>query len=66
MSKRALGIDGVDITPTFALFGQVSDEFKVGDNALGGAFGDTGTLSQVADSQVGVLGDHEQDSAVIG
>jgi hypothetical protein len=60
------GVDPVVVSSSLALAVDVASFDEVAEDALGGAFGDSDVVGDVAEPDVRVLGDGEQDLGVVG
>jgi hypothetical protein len=65
MLERLGAIDGVSVSASDPGAGEKTDRNEVVDDRLGGAFGDADSIGEVADADVGVLGDRDQGFAVV-
>jgi hypothetical protein len=66
MAKRAVRIDLVVIPPPPPSAPEVARLDQVGDDRLGGPFGDADLVGDVATAYGGIVGDAHHDVAVIG
>ena len=60
-----VGSDAVVVSPADAFALDVPGFDEVGDDALGGSFGDANALSDVAESRVRIVVEAEQDLGVV-
>jgi hypothetical protein len=61
-----VGVDSVVVSSSLSLAVDVAGFDEVGEDALGGSFGDSDSFGDVPQPDVGVLGDSEQDLCVVG
>jgi hypothetical protein len=66
MSKSPPLFDGVSITAPDSLLTDVASLFKVGNHGLCCPLSYLSSLRQVADADVWLLGDEEQDPSMVG
>jgi len=64
--KWEVGVDEVGIAATRALACDVAGIGELGDDAVGGSFGDPDALTDVAQADPGLIGYADQDLGVIG
>ena len=61
-----VGVDAIAVSTADAFALDVAGVDQVGDDALGGAFGDTDALRDVTESRVRIADETEQDLGVVG
>lgn len=66
MPEGEVGMDLVVATATEPVLREVAGFHQIADDAVGGAFGDSDALGDVAQARVGLPGDTEQDVSVVG
>lgn len=66
VAHGAFAVDGVAVAASLAGCLDVAGLDEVGEDALGCAFGDADVLGDVAESDVGGVGEAEEDLGVVG
>ena len=61
-----VGVDAVVVSTADPFALDVAGLDEVGDDALGGSFGDSDTLGDVTESRVGIAAEAEKDLGVVG
>ena len=66
IGERQLGVDHVGVASADALAGDVAGVGELGNDAVGGSFGDPDTLTDVAQTDAGFIGYADQYLGVVG
>ena len=66
MAKRLVGVDSVVVPSTHAGSLNIASIDKIGDNSLGGAFGNPDLSRDIASTYARVIGDANHHVAVVG